>query len=106
MRTSLPSMIAPSLIWWSPVATLSVSPLASRPRPLCLHLRPAIALRRQLLERVGALDRIGRARLESPQGFGQPFKLALGVLPDVIDRRRRPQPTSVLHHRFEERFAA
>ncbi len=41
-------------------------------------------------EFLGDLDRIGRARLEPAQGFGQPLELARRAASDLVERWRRP----------------
>src|SRR5262245_55872896 len=102
MSTSLPSMVAASLISGSRRARSAFARSLSKIWQVCLHFQPVVELRRKFLEFVGDLDRIGRARLEAAQGFGQPFKLALGVAPNVIERRRRAQAAAVLHHELEE----
>src|SRR4029077_16348493 len=75
----------------------------SRSRPGRLHFQPAVDRHPKLLEYVASLARIGRARLEAAQGLGEPFKIALGVLPDAIERWRRPQAAGGLHYELHER---
>ena len=55
------------------------------------RLQAAIDLVGELDQIVGDLDRIGRAPARAAATVRQSFELALRLLPDFIERRRRPQ---------------
>src|SRR5580658_1141826 len=100
MRTSSLPGSTGMLISTVQVYSLSLQP-KSGPR-----LQAAIDLVGEFDQIVRDLDRIGGARLEPPQRFGQIFELALRPLPDLIERRRGRDALTFDHHRVKERFAS